>query len=276
MQIVRIHKFFIIAISALAFFVAARYTIKNPLSLLILISNGVLTIFIWRKIRYPLVLVSGYLILSYLLFTFLTVVNRESTSNFLYSANEMVIPNLAITIIFLTLPFYFIYRFYVEKVGLAIDEEKQNYKTKSHPYLICKEHYTRTSTTVIGEDYVRVRCRTGKNCAKEKKLTYAKRIIGIVGKPVIRNYYRGNYYVAMWDAENKQVINGDYDIIEIHNNPEISDFDSIMNKIIALFYNDVDRYIPIYQVNLKIIGSPVFSASTQRLIDKSFTNIEYL
>ncbi len=276
MQIVRIHKFFVIAITALAFLVAVRYAIKNPLSLFIIISNGILAIFIWKKIRYPLVLVSVYLILSCLVFTYLTVVNSQSPSNFLYNANEMVIPNFAITIIILSLPFYFIYKYYIAKVGLAIDEEKQNYKAKNHPYLICKEHFTRTKTIVIGEDFVRIKCRTGKNCAQEKKLTYAKRIIGIVGKPVVRNYYRGNYYVAMWDAENKQAVNGDYDIIEIHNNPEINDFDAIINKIIALFYNDVDRYIPIYRVTLKIIGSPVFSTSTQRLIDKSFTNIKYL
>jgi hypothetical protein len=276
MYIAKINKYIIAAIAALAFIISASYVVSNLLYLFAVIGNGIVAIFIWKKIRYPLMLVSLYLIISCLFVSYLNNVNQP---NLIYNLNtplEKFIPNFLIAIAILAIPFYLIYNFYVKKVGLAIDEERQNYTTKSHPYLICKEHYTRTHTTVIGVDYIRVKCRAGNNCAKEKKLTYAKQLIGIVGKPVTRSYYKGNYYVAMWDPENKLVVNGDYDIIEIHENPGINDFDAIVNKIIAMFYNDVDRYIPIYQVVLKIVGNPEFTTSTQRLIDKSFTNIKYL
>lgn len=275
MQIIRVNKYFVVAIIVFAIFVAGVCVMNNPLNLIVLLANGVLALFIWKKIRQPQLLISIYLILSCLMIAYLNKVNYQGTSYFLETSFEKFIPNFLILIAIIGLPFYAIYKYYVKKVGLAIDEEKHNYSAKNHPYLICKEHYTRTETVVNDYDFIRLKCRSGEDCAREKKLTYAKRIIGIVGKPIKKNYSKGNYYVAMWNSEKKQLINGDYDIIEIYNNPEIGDYDAVMSKVVALFYNEMERYIPIYQVTLKIIGKPVFSTSTQRLIDNSFSKIEY-
>ncbi len=183
--------------------------------------------------------------------------------------------NLFFAGIILVIPFVFVY-FYL---GLVIDtaiHEKKYYETfKNYPYLICRKHLTRTNEySTLG--YKSVRCRVGKQCTKKGDIMHSVKLIGLIGLIENGKSSGNDYYATLWDHRLRKIRYGDFDEIEIHENDEMKDYDFVLSKIMTFFYNEIDRYKPIDEVRVKIIGNPPIAENTKRILEKEFLSVEYI
>ena len=146
---------------------------------------------------------------------------------------------------------------------------------ENFPYLICQEHLARTKIkNIFG--YKKVVCRIDKNCVKYyKRIIVWKYLVGRIGDFKDTRFNNDSYYVDIWNHETKEIRDGDYDIIQIHENDVIEDFDGVIVKVVSYFYNELKRFKPISEVIVKIIGQPKISESTKRLLEKRFLKVEY-
>jgi hypothetical protein len=174
------------------------------------------------------------------------------------------------------IPFLF-YKFWgriIKNILDAATNEKSSYSImKKHPYLICTEHHLRPDLKKrFG--YKNINCRMEDKCLADDKVIYAKNIIGVLGKDVIHGSSNDNYYIPIWNENEQRIDNADYDIIEIHESSEIKDYNAVINKIIDFLYNEINRYKPINEVVVKIIGNPQISESTKRRLEEHFFKVE--
>jgi len=162
------------------------------------------------------------------------------------------------------------------KMHEASVNEKNNYfAVKRYPDLICEKHLSKT-TLIRRFGYKEIKCRKGRLCFARKKLVYAKRIIGVIGRDEIKSAQKGDYRISLWNENEHTIIDADYDLVEIVENDTVKDYNAIINKITNFLYNEVDRYKPISDVLVKVIGSPEISESTMRLLNERFKEVEYL
>jgi hypothetical protein len=119
-------------------------------------------------------------------------------------------------------------------------------------------------------------CRVGKICHKNKSLIKANELIGLIGVMERGKLINDEYYVTLWDHRLRKIRYGDYDIIEIHNNKDINDYDFVISKVITFFYNEIDRYKPLKEVDIRIIGDLPISENTLHLLQKHFSKLEFI
>lgn len=157
-----------------------------------------------------------------------------------------------------------------------IENELENFELiNKHPHLLCRRHYTRTvQTKVFG--FRNIRCRSKWLCFRRKWIREVEQLIGLIGKYDEQLTLKNKYYLTLWNPKSGNFRNADYDEIEIHNNDKIKDYDSIINKMISFFYNELKRFKPINEVTVRIIGNPEISESTKRLLEEKFLKVEYL
>jgi hypothetical protein len=96
----------------------------------------------------------------------------------------------------------------------------------------------------------------------------------VIGKSVNQTI-ENNYYITIWDNLEEKVTDGDFDIIEIHKSQEIENYDKVIDKVVRFLYNEVDRYKPLNQVTVKVIGNIELTENTKRLLKKHFFKVEY-
>ncbi len=171
----------------------------------------------------------------------------------------------------LIVPFGYFFNDFEQKV---IDQGLKNRIARKHPNLICTKHLTRTSlhSHFI---YNAAICRNNNNCSNED-IIFAKQLTGLIGKKRPEKQVNGDFYVELLGDDKQVVKNGDYDIIEIHKNNEIEDYDAIISKVTSFFYNELNRHKPINKILVKIFGSIPISESTKRLLERNYFTVEYL
>ena len=177
--------------------------------------------------------------------------------------------------ILLIIPLFFTYAYFIQLTA-TIKNAKTHYSViENSPYLICTEHHTRTKEySMLG--YKGVKCRKGKKCLRKKSIVHAVRLVGLIG--IIENgkSVNNDYYVTLWDHRYRKIRYGDYDIIEIHESKDVKDYDFIISKIIAFFTNEINKYKPINEVFVRVVGRPSIAENTKRLLQKHFLKVEYL
>jgi hypothetical protein len=167
-----------------------------------------------------------------------------------------------------------IYEVFANILEASANEKSNYFAIKRFPHLVCNEHHART---IFKKEfgYKNVSCRVKENCFAKKRLQYAHNIVGILGKSISGNS-GGNYYVPILDEEEQRINNADYDILEIHESPEINDYNGIINKIIDFLYNEINRYKPVNKIIIRLVGAPDISESSKRLLKERFMKVEYV
>jgi hypothetical protein len=169
----------------------------------------------------------------------------------------------------------FAFSIYFIQLVKTAENEKDHYDViEKHPYVICTEHFTRTKK-YTSFTYKGVKCRVGKKCLAHNHIKPAVHLIGLIGMIENGKSVDNDYYVTLWDHRYRKIRYGDYDIIEIHESNEVKDYDFIIAKIITFFDNEINRYKPINRVEVRIVGNPVLSENTIRLLEKHFMKVEY-
>ena len=174
----------------------------------------------------------------------------------------------------LIVPLFAFSIYFIQLVKTA-ENEKDHYEViEKHPYVICTEHFTRTKK-YTSFTYKGIKCRVGKKCLVHNQIKPAVNLVGLIGRIEEGKTLNNDYYVTLWDHRYRKIRYGDYDVIEIHKNNEVKDYDFIIAKVITFFSNEINRYKPIDRVKVRIIGNPGFSANTIRLLEKHFMKVEY-
>jgi hypothetical protein len=184
---------------------------------------------------------------------------------------KQFIISFVFSLLVLILPFHYISRYFSLKLGEKNNLLNGNYLFKLYPNLMCKKHLARIKLESEYENEY-LRCRIDKNCLK---IAYAKKIVGVIG--IIHKNWRkqSDYYVTLLNHKTGEITNADYDIVEIHENKEIKDYNAVISKAISFLYNELNRYKPISEVIVRIIGDIEISESTKRLLEKNFLKVEY-
>lgn len=260
---------------SLAIFIASFVCIKSPPYIIVLVTHGLFWLNNRNKIKRPIILTSIYSTISCItIFTIEHVFIKNIFPDY-YNASISLILSFAFSMLLLMIPYYFIFIYFNQALSMA-EIEKENYDIFSkYPLLVCKEHLTKTTqTSRLG--YKKVDCRIDGKCYKKNNLVNARLLIGLIGKLNNGRVSKNDYYVTLWDHKEEIIKDGDFDIIEIHENKKIEDYNFVIAKLIDFFYNDLDRYKPINEIHVRIFGNPSISESTKRLMEKRFSNIEFL
>ncbi len=167
------------------------------------------------------------------------------------------------------IPFIMIFR--MENIILDVFRPKE----KVHAKLICTQHLTRTEPLFLDDGEIRIACRIDTSCSRNKKLKYADKLIGVVGKNIRKSRVGRDYYVNLLGQSRQEIRNGDYDFIEIYQSGSIKDYNSVLSQIMAFFYNDLNGYRPMNEIVVKIFGELNLSNNTQRLLEKNFKDVKY-
>ncbi len=165
---------------------------------------------------------------------------------------------------------------YLKRIKAVSLRQKKYYNIPDKfPDLICDMHLVRTKEkSFFG--YKIVHCKKSKKCFSLGRITHAKMLIGVIGN-YQRSWKFGDEYSTMiWDNENKKIIDGDYDIIEIREGLQMQDYNAVVSKVVAFFYNQVKRSKPISEMLVRVAGNPSLSESTKRLLEERFLKVEYL
>lgn len=148
-------------------------------------------------------------------------------------------------------------------------------KEKKYAKLICTQHLTRTRPLFFEGGEIRIVCRVNDNCSNHRKLRYADKLVGVIGKTVKKHAKNKNYYVNLWNHSKKVVKDGDYDVIEVYPTAKINDYNSVLTQIMGYFYNDLKGFKPMDEVIVHIFGELNLTQSTRRLLEKNFKDVKY-
>ncbi len=148
-------------------------------------------------------------------------------------------------------------------------------KEKQYAKLNCTQHLTRTQPLFLEGGDIRIVCRVGRRCSNSRKLKYADKLVGVIGKKVAKHVWDKDYCVSLWNHTKNVVRHGDYDIIEVYPTAKIKDYNSVLTQIMGYFYNDLKGFKPMDEIVVKIYGELNLTKSTQRLLEKNFKKIEY-
>ncbi len=268
----RKNRQFVLIISVLAIIVTSICIVVNPLYVSILIAYIFFLLEKRKQIKNIIALTAAYLIIANIIV--LVLDNVLFRLIFRESFQVPVRFLLGLITYFLLFSINFL-RFQNMQFLEIIKNEKEHFALiNKYPDLICAHHNCRTrKTTILG--FIIINCRVSWFCFKQKKIREAKQIIGVIGKEMKKTIYKNNLCVSIWDSKRKKIVNGDFDIIEIHENNETKDYNAIINKIIDFLYNEIKRFKPINEVVVKIIGNPQISESTKRRLEEHFLKVEY-
>lgn len=218
---------------------------------------GIITI-----IAFPIILLIGHLL------------PKENFSDPHFVLNQYLVtlycsaPAVAIVVVIA----YFLY---TQTLETALNQKKHNEIIGKFPYLICRKHLTRTKEySTLG--YKSVSCRIGKRCLRKADIQHTVNLVGLIGMIENGKTVSNDYFVTLWDHRYRKIRYGDYDIIEIHESNEMKDYDFVISKIITFFYNEINRFKPLREVTLRIVGNPPISENTKRMMHKHFLNVEYI
>lgn len=247
----------------------------NPYFIIILILLTALSFMNTLQIKHRFILLAAYAAIGFPVLliadNYLAVALKEyDTEPF-----EILMLKLFFSAAILILPYSFINTFLTLTIDTAINEKKHYAVFKNYPYLICRKHHVRTNEyKMLG--YRGVRCRSGKNCTKKGDIAHAVNLVGVIGLIENGNTSGSDYYVTLWDHRQRKIRYGDYDVIEIHKNEEIKDYDFVISKIITFFNNEIDRLKPLNKVAVRIIGDPQISENSKRILENNFLHVEYI
>jgi len=267
------NKHFTILICVLAIGITSACVIINPAYLIVIIAYIIFGIEKRKVIKNIIPLTAAYiiigniviLILDNFLFKFIFSEPFQAPIRFLLSLSSF----------FILFSIHFL-KFQNLLLLKIIKNEKEHFTLISkYPDLLCRKHHTRTKQSkILG--FRKINCRTSWFCFGQRRIREVKQLIGLIGKEYERWTFEKNYYVTLWNSKSGKINNGDYDVIEIHESNSIEDYNAVINKVIDFQYNEINRYEPISEVVVKIIGHPQISESTKRRLEEHFLKVEYL
>jgi len=190
-------------------------------------------------------------------------------------AYQQFIESALLTIFVLIVPLFAFTIYFIQLVNTAYNEKEHYDVIEKHPYIICTEHHTRTKK-YSSFTYKGVKCRIGKKCLARNKIKHAVKLVGLIGLLENGKSVDNSYYVTLWDHQYRKIRYGDYDVIEIHENAEVKNYDFIISKIILFFTNEIKRFKPMREVVIIIVGRPKISENTKRMLEKHFLKVVYL
>ena len=269
------NRSYVSIISGLAVIVLLYGCFKNPYYLIGFFIFGAIAFSNTMKIRHRLLLLATLSIVGFpvLLLTslFLSKENMAHTMD----SSEYVFYFVCLSAAFLIFPFLFIYYFFSIALETSLNEKKFHEIIEHFPHLICRKHFTRTKE-YSSFGYKSVNCRIGTKCLRKGDIQMAVNLVGLIGLIENGRLVANSYYVTLWDHRFRKIRYGDFDIIEIHENEEIKDYDYVISKVITFFYNEIYRYKPLREASVRIVGNPAISENTRRMLHKHFLKVEYL
>jgi hypothetical protein len=249
--------------------------IHNPYNILGLGVIAIITFANRMKPRHRLTLFAIFTIFILLV---INLIELGHGNQYSYSNEDLAgkcFTNFIYATLLLSLPLFFIYAYFMELIQ-AMEHEKKYYQTiKYSPHLACKTHFAKTLEQ-NNHGFKDVSCRIGKTCLEKNHLVHANEIVGLIGCEIKIPNTSNNYYITLWDNELDKINDADFDVIEVHENPAIEDFNGIITKTVSFFYNELERYKPLNEMIFRIVGNPEISESTKRLLKERFLRIEYI
>jgi hypothetical protein len=248
--------------------------IKSPYYIVLLVVFGLIAFSNTMRIKHQLILLAVFISIGFPVYLVAGYLMSHSHLAKPDEADTYYLLSFVFASIVLIFPFVYTYTNYTFLIDTAINEKKHYDIIQNYPYIICKDHHTRTNEySILG--YKGVSCRVGKICLKNKELLAAVKLVGLIGVYEKGRVIDNDYYVTLWDHKLRKIRYGDYDIIEIHKNDEIKDYNLIFSKIINFFYNEIDRFKPINEVSIRFVGNVPISENTKRLLQNHFLKVEY-
>jgi hypothetical protein len=259
-------------LTVLALVVSVFSAIWNPYCLIILVFFGLYLLDNRHRIKSALIVIDFVAIVSFpvlLLIQYILYKKNMDTSD-----SEQFFASAMLTVILLIVPFSIFYNLFI-KVLIVANHEKDHFDLiNSYPNVICKEHLAKTKQySTLG--FKTVHCRKSTKCFARGHVK-ALNLVGLIGDLNSGEEYENDYYITLWDYEHNIINDGDYDIIEIQESEKINDYDAVINRVITFFYNELNRFKPIKEVTVRIVGNPEISESTKRLLKERFLKLEYV
>jgi hypothetical protein len=249
--------------------------IHNPFNILGLALVAMVTFVNKMSLKHRLTLFAIFVVI---ILGVINLIEFGHGNEYLYSNMSLAkrcFTNFVYAALILSLPLALFYIYFMELIK-AMEHEKKYYGViKYSPGLICKTHLAKTNEEMY-HGFKSVCCRMDRTCLKKNRITRADEIVGLVGLEKSAAPQNGKYYLTLWDLESGKIHDADYDVVEIHENPGIEDYNGIISKIVSFYYNELERYKPLNQMVIRIVGSPEISVSTRRLLQERFLRIEYI
>ncbi len=263
---------YLLGLTGFALIVTIFSAVLNPYCLILLLLFGLYLLDNRHRFKSALTVIDFVIIISFPTLLLIQYILYRKTPHIVES--EQFLASAMLTVVVLIVPFFIFYNLFV-KVLIVANHEKDNFEViNAYPNIICKDHLAKTKQySTLG--FKTIHCRKSKRCFAKGKIK-ALNLVGLIGDLNDGEECENDYYVTLWDYENKKINDGDYDIIEIQESEKIDDFDAVVNKVIAFFYNELNRFKPIAEVRIRIVGNPPISESTKRLLKERFLKIEQI
>ncbi len=262
-------------IAVLAIAILAFYLLQNTYFLIALGALAIVAMTIPINFPSKLVLLALWVIL---IFPLINLTDYLFDINYVLKKNDEYLQFMRIVVFVITVsitPMFVFTIYYVQVVRTAKKEKKYYNIIEKYPHTICSEHHTRTKKYNYFT-YKGLKCRIGKRCLVHNNIKPAIKLVGLIGMIENGKVADNNYYVTLWDHRYRKIRYGDYDVIEIHENPEVWNYDFIISKIILFFTNEIRRFKPMSDVSVVVVGHPPLAENTKRLLEDRFKTVEFI
>lgn len=164
---------------------------------------------------------------------------------------------------------------FFKKIIEAAQNEKRNYSViKEYPSVICSKHFRKVKS-INSFGYKSMCCIYDNSCNIFKNYIIAKLIIGTIGKDEDDLVIDNCFYTNIYNHRDDSIKNADFDFIEIHENNNIINYDTIINKTVSFLYNELNRLKSLREITVIIYGDLPISKNTKRLLEEKFLKVEY-
>ena len=169
----------------------------------------------------------------------------------------------------LCLIFLPIYIFFLR--GSRKEQARWNYVT-AYPALLCPVHHARPTRRRNALFYSDVACRH-KDCQSESFEVGIKQVVGVIGD-ITQERTGETFYVSVWNEAEQQGHNADLDVLEIRAADHITNYDHVIDAVLAVLRNDLSRpkdylkHVPVYLKDVQV------SEQARRSLQAHFARIE--
>ncbi|MFN8258277.1 MAG: hypothetical protein U0W24_21490 [Bacteroidales bacterium] len=248
--------------------------IVNPWYMLIIFPIGIYALIQVEKPKYILIFSAILLILACPVILVVRKSMEEYTLRMMNDSMEEFFKTIIISTLVLFVPYFFAGMYFKEILKLIENQKRFPNLFAGYPYLVCREHFVKTKEYSVFS-YKGIKCRFTNYCLDSGNLLEAAQLVGLIGILSDGKLVGNQYFTTLWDHRHRKIRYGDYDVIEIHQNAEIQDYDFVISKIITFFYNETKRFKPLNHTIVKLSAKVPLSENSKLLLQKHFLSVEY-
>ena len=268
------NKILLIIIAVFAIPLTLIAIIRNPFNLMVLVVLAILAFANSINTKHSIILLG---ILTVTGFSMILAMDYYLVSHGYSDIENGSFKHFLLIMFFLVpgfIPLMLVHLYFYDVLKVSASQKEYFDLINKSPYLVCMDHFTRTKER-SALMFKTVRCRHGKKCLDNDRITHAVNLVGLIGKIENGKQTGADYYVTLWDHRVNKIRYGDYDVIEIHYTKDISNYDFVINKVFTFFDNEIDRYKPLGDVVVKIFGKVPITENTKKILENHFLKVEY-